>query len=202
MGNLVYAAGVDIGGGRSDQVIAASGAGAATGSSGGPEFADVGRLARRVVRRAVAVAREDEDSVGRLLADHLGGHAAELPVAKGSWPGYDRVNVQTGLEVWLAEPGRTHRLVGLTKYRHTDFGLADLLQRSERWGPGIGNVETEALPAGPGGLTRPCVQCGIYLTADAAGAVALLVRGPEEHGMNEGVTIEVVCAWACGAGGR
>ena len=57
-------------------------------------------------------------------------------------------------------------------------------------GPRIGSVETEALPAGPGGLARPCVQCGIYLVADNGVPLALLLRGPEEHGRG-GVTVEV-----------
>ena len=91
-----------------------------------PELADVGRLARRLVRRTVAAARADEGSVGKLLAAHLGAHGTALPVATGSWPGYDQVNVQTGLDAWLAEPGRTYELVGLTEYRHQDFGLADV----------------------------------------------------------------------------
>lgn len=158
-----------------------------------PEFADVGRLARRMLTKTVAAARADDKSVRRLLSEHLGASAlGDLPVAKGSWPAYDRVNVQTALDAWLAVAGREHRLVGVTQYRHRDFGLPDLLQVGERWGPGLGSVETEALAAGPGGLTRPCVQCGIYLTSDADGQAVLLVRGPERHGMQQGVGVEVV----------
>ena len=160
-----------------------------------PELADVGRLARRLMNRTVAAARADEaESVASVLGAHLGAGRAGLPVAKASWPGYDRVNVQTGLEAWLAEPGRSHELTGLTEFRDRDFGFADLL----RAGPGrshglhLGSVETEALAAGPGGVTRSCVQCGIYLTSDEAGVAAMLLRAPERHGMQEGVTLEVV----------
>ncbi len=156
-----------------------------------PELADLGRLARGLVARTVAAARAEDQSVGRLLSEHLGTQGVELPVAKGSWPAYDRVNVQTGLDAWVTAPGREHRLVGLTQYRHRDFGLADLLHSTERRGPGVGNVEMQSLPAGPGGLTRPCVQCAIYLTSDADGQAALLVRGPEQHGMHQGVSVEV-----------
>jgi len=145
------------------------------------------------MQRTVAAARAEEDSVGRMLASHLGGRATDLPVVRSAWPGYDRVNVQVGLEAWLGAPGRTHRLVGLTQYRHREFGLADLLRGGERWGPRIGSVETEALPAGPGGLTRPCTQCGIYLVADSGSAAAVLLRGPEEHGRGA-VTVEVASA--------
>ena len=38
------------------------------------------------------------------------------------------------------------------------------------------------------------MQCGIYLTADADGTAALLVRGPEEHSSREGVHLEVACS--------
>lgn len=201
--NLAYAARVEIDDGRGVELSAvtvSSGGwrghrwGGPGGDAGRPELADIGRLTRRFMQRAVAAARAEEGSVSRLLADHLGGQAAELPVAKRAWPAYDRVNVQVGLDTWLAEPGRTHRLIGLTDYRHSEFGLADLLQGGARWGPGMGSVETEALAAGPGGLTRPCVQCGIYLADDAAGPAVLLLRGPEEHGMNDDVSVEVVCA--------
>jgi hypothetical protein len=165
-----------------------------TGQAEKPELADVGRLAKRLVARTVAAARAEDESASRLLSDHLGiaGQAGALPVAKGSWQAYDRVNVQTAVDAWLAAPGREHRLVGLTQYRHRDFGLPDLLHRGNRWAPPLGSVETESLPAGPGGLTRPCVQCGIYLASDTDGRAALLVRGPERHGMQEGVSVEVV----------
>jgi len=168
---------------------------AAAGQETRPELADIGRLARRLMLRAVAVARAEDASVRRLLREHLGADAAALPVAAGSWPAYDQVNVQAGLDAWLAEPGREHQLAGVTQFRHRDFGLAELMQGdSQPFGPGIGSVATEALPAGPDGVTRPCVQCGLYLTADTDGAVALLVRGPDEHGPMEDVSVQVACA--------
>ncbi len=157
-----------------------------------PELADIGRITRRLVSRTVAAARAEEQSVGRLLAGHLGTQAAALPIAKAIWPAYDQVNVQTGLNAWLAEPGRTHTLVGLTNYRHRDLGMSDLMQAY--WhGPGIGSVETEALQAGPGDETLPCVACGLYLVEDADGRAAILLRGPEEHGSDD-VRLEVSAA--------
>ena len=160
-----------------------------------PEFADIGRLARRLMQRTVAAARAGEDSVARLLTDHLGSEAIESLVAKGSWPAYDQVNVQTALDAWLEKPGRAYRLLGLTNYHHTDLKLADLMQEGRPWAPSIGNVALESLPAGPGGQTQPCVQCGLYLTTDPDGPAALLVRGPDEHrGMREGISLEVSCA--------
>ncbi len=161
-----------------------------------PELADVSRLARRLVRQVVHAARADEASIQRRLADHLGSDAGTLPVASGSWPRYDQVNVQAGLDAWLAEPGREYEVAGLTGFRHRMFGLADLSQPTT-WhaGLGLGSVTTDLRPSGPDGATLACVQCALYLVNDADGPVALLVRGPEEH-MSPGVTVEAVAASA------
>src|SRR6185369_11375012 len=157
-----------------------------------PELADVGRLARRLVRQVVHVARAEETSIHRLLAGHLGGQAAALPVASGSWERYDHVNVQAGLDAWLAEPGRSHEIAGITGFRHQTFGLADLTQ-SGGWshGLGLGSVTTDTLPSGPRGATRSCVVCAVYLITADRGPLALFFRGPEEHSMVESVTVEV-----------
>jgi hypothetical protein len=151
------------------------------------------------MRQVVAAARAEEASVQRLLADHLGPGAAGMPVASGTWPRYDHVNVQAGLDAWLAAEGREHEIAGLTGFRHSDFGLADLIQPGA-WVRhiGLGNVTRATLPAGPGGQTRPCVQCALYLVTDADGPLVLLVRGPDEHGASQQVTVEA----ACGDAGR
>jgi hypothetical protein len=154
-----------------------------------PELADVARLARRLVRQAVSAARAEEGSVAHLLTSHLGPQVATLPVASGIWPGYDHVNVQAGLDAWLAEPGREYQIAGLTRFHHSMFGLADLAAA----GPNhrhveLGSVTTLALPSGPDGATRPCVQCALYLVTDADGRLVILVR-PDE----DAVLIEVAC---------
>jgi hypothetical protein len=150
-----------------------------------------------VVHRAVRAARAEEGSIWRLLAGHLGPGVATMPVASGTWPQYDQVNVQAGLEAWLAGPGRSHQVAGITRFHHTMFGLADLTQPAHGrhdYGLGLGSVSTDMLPSGPGGATRPCVQCALYLVSEAGGPLVLLLRGPDEHGGAESVTVEVACA--------
>jgi hypothetical protein len=121
-----------------------------------PELADVARLGRRLVNLAVGAARGGQDPLRDLLRGHLGPGAGDLPLVSGSWQAYDHVNVQIGLDAWLARGGRRHELVGLTEFRHRDFGLAELVQPGRHGtGIGIGNVSTVALPAGPGGRTGP-----------------------------------------------
>jgi hypothetical protein len=182
---------------RTSHFTAGYSASEGAGDGAPPELADIGRLARRLVHRAVAEARAEEGSVSRLLRDHLGAGSAGFPVVVGAWPAYDQVNVQAGLDAWLSQPDRAHEVVGLTGFRHTDFGLADLMQtgRQRMVHVAVGSVATQALAAGPDGQTRRCVQCALYLVSTGDSRMAVLVRGPEEHGpIGDQVRIEAIGA--------
>ena len=181
---------------RDGEPAGTPGAGAAAGVPAGQELADVFRLGRRLLRRAVLAARA-QDQLPRLLSDHLGPGWASLPVVTESWPAYDHVNVQIGLDVWLAAPGREHVLAGITGFRHVSFGLGDLVQ-SGGLDPGIGQlgvggVTFATVPAGPAGQTRACVRCGLYLIEDTGARLAVLLRGPGDHGGGE-ISLEVAGA--------
>jgi hypothetical protein len=118
----------------------------------------VGRLARRLVDRAVRTARTEDQPLRRLLLDHLGRDAATLPTASATWPSCEHVNVQVGLEAWLkAGRERTHEVFGITgigMMRHMEIvGIGDFLQ-SRNNGPfgsaSYGGVMTMAVPSDPG----------------------------------------------------
>jgi hypothetical protein len=166
----------------------------APAASSRPELADVGRLARRMVKAAVSIARAEESSVERLLAGHLGAAVATLPVASGSWPRYDQVNVQAGLDAWLAADGREHEIAGLVGFQNMSFGLSELAQVNS-WTRRLrlGSVTTDTLASGPGGATLLCMQCALYLVTDASGPLAVLLRGPDESGQTQRVIVEVTC---------
>jgi hypothetical protein len=90
-----------------------------TGQDSRPELADVGRLARRLVNRAVQAARGQDQPLRRLLLDYLGPDAPSWPTLSATWPAYEHVNVQVGLDAWLAgAPGdagpRQHEVFGIT----------------------------------------------------------------------------------------
>jgi cell division protease FtsH len=164
-----------------------------------PELADVARLAGRVLSLAVAAARGDDDPVRRALASHLGAAAAGWPVVTASWPAFDQVNVQAGLDAWLAGPGLRHELLGLTGVRRGPLDLADLTAGElPGWPasvPGLGSVTTAARPAGPGGITRACVICGVYLVAGPGGQrYAVLLRGPSGDDPHGCVRVQVTAA--------
>ena len=162
------------------------------------------RLAGRALSLAVAAARGQDAPVRRALAAHLGPQAAGCPVVTASWPAFDQVNVQAGLDAWLAGPGLRHELLGLTGARHRRVNLADLaagdLSRSAEGVPGLGSVTTAARPAGPGGITHACVTCGLYLVERAGQRSAILLRGPAEEDPREMVSMQVTAADQAAAG--
>jgi len=147
------------------------------------ELADLGKLARRGVRAVTRAARFDDlVTFASLLTGHLGPAAAGAEVAEETWPGYEHVNVQAGLDAWLAADGRRSELVGVLGFRHHHFGLAELLTLGTQEGPfGLrpGNAATVNLPCGPDGATRSCLRCAVVLVDDGGVRTALLVRGAE-----------------------
>jgi len=170
-------------------------------NAGQAELADVGRLARRLVNRAVEAARTQDQPLRRLLLDHLGPDAAYLPTVSATWPGYEHVNVQVGLDAWVADGGaggagdggagdRRYEVYGITGIgfmRHMEIvGIGDFLQPSNN-GPfgsaGAGGVMTTAIPCGPDGETRACVSHGVYLVQDGEVRMAMVIqpvtRGPD-----------------------
>ncbi len=71
-----------------------------------PELADVGRLVRRGVRGVVGAARAGQQvGLASVLRGHLGRSGADLDVIGESWPGYQHVNVQAGLDAWVGASG-------------------------------------------------------------------------------------------------
>ena len=156
-------------------------------------LSDVGGLARRYRRRIIGAARSaNRPTFAAIISEHLGVPLAGTEVVEETWPSYDLVNVQLGLNAWLDGDGdagpaarRSHQLVGLANFRHRDFGLADLLQRGrDEYGPMPGNVSWSNLPSGPDGQVQPAVRAGLYLVADGdTRSVILVLAADPESGM-------------------
>lgn len=169
-----------------------------TGTEDRPELADVGRLARKLVGRAVRVARTEDQALRRVLLDHLGPDAARLPTVAGSYPLYEHVNLQVGVDAWLAaDPGRTHEVVGITgvgQLRYSDATIGDFIQaglNSLYGSAGVGAPLTTALPCGPGGQTRACISNGIYLVREGDDRLAIMFLPTSSSGSAE-VNLQIV----------
>jgi hypothetical protein len=159
-----------------------------------PELQDIGRLARRVVRRTVRAARADEEpTLTSILRNHLGGVSAERAVVDQVWPMYEHVNVQAGIDAWLRETPVTSQLVGVVDFRHQDFGLAELISGDGHhgYGPRPGNVARTNLASGPDGQVAACVLCGLYLVIEGESRAAVLLRRTDPH-EGGGLTVQVV----------
>ena len=162
-----------------------------------PELADLGRLARRGVRAVVGAARaEERPSLSRALTDHLGAEASALDVVEETWPGYDHVNVQAGLDAWLGDGRRTWNLVGVAGFQHVIFGIGDLLSMGaglhDPHGLRPGNPSSVNLASGPDGQVRPCVRCGIYLVSQGDTRIAILLRGSAPEMGQDMVSVQIV----------
>jgi hypothetical protein len=158
-------------------------------------LSDVGKLARRTRRRIIGAARADDRvTFAKLLAEHLQTDPEAPDIVQESWPSYDHVNVQAGLDAWLAAPQRTHRIIGLVGFRHMDFGLSELMRaygRHQMHLPSPGNVSRRNLPSGPDGEVRPCVDCALYLVEEADRRTAMLFRKGDPERGHSSTTLEI-----------
>jgi hypothetical protein len=169
-----------------------------TGDTEKPELADAGRLARKLIQKAVRVARAEEQVLKRVLLDHLGPDAAILPTIADTSPLYEQLNVQVGVEAWLAAAAdRTYELVGMTglpDLRWNDVTISDIIQAtpdSHYSGAGIGAPISTNLPCGPDGQTRGCVSNGCYLVRDGDDRLAIMFL-PSSAGNRAEVRLQVV----------
>jgi hypothetical protein len=155
-------------------------------------LSDIGKLARRTRRRIVGAARaDDRPTFPKLLTAHLGS-IDDVEVVEESWPSYDQVNVQVGLDAWLAEGDRDHTLVGLTDFRHRSFGLGDLMRsQHHEYGPFPGTVAWTNLSSGPEGQVRQAVRAGLYLVVEGDVHAALLVLSGDPEEGSVGVRLHV-----------
>jgi len=155
-------------------------------------LSDVGKLARRARRRVVGAARdEDRLTFRKLLIDHLRTEPETLDVIQETWPAYDHVNVQAGLDAWLDNVDRTHQIVGVVNHRHREFGLSDLMRDIPTHGPAPGNVSRMNLAAGPDGQVQACVECAVYLVAEGERSGAILVRRGRPDMGESGLMVEL-----------
>ena len=169
-----------------------------TGTENRPELADAGRLARKLMQRAVRTARSEDQPLRQILVDHLGPDAAALPTVSDNCPLYEHVNLQVGVDEWLAaSPQRTHEIVGIAgvgMLRHSDVTIGDLLQgglHTHYSHAGIGAPVMSNLPCGPDGQTRACVSNGIYLVRDGDERLVIMFL-PTAMGPRAEVSLQIM----------
>ncbi len=135
--------------------------------------------------------RQDQgrNEVVALVQDFLGSSGRAHSVVSRSLPAFDQVNLQTALDAWTREPGRTVAVHGISIPPH--HGTVSLQQLVA--GEGIPPLRLSApplvdLPNGPGS-TLACIMLAALLVTDARGTYVVLVMGPVEH--EHGLLVEI-----------
>jgi hypothetical protein len=121
------------------------------------------------------------NEVVALVGDFLGEDGPKKSVVTRQLPTFEYVNLQTALEEWIAEPGRSVIVHGITIPPH--FGSITLQQLVT--GEGIPPLRLSApslvdLPNGPGSMLA-CLELAALLVNDARGSYVVLIIGPSEH---------------------
>jgi hypothetical protein len=125
---------------------------------------------------------------------YMGVDTTDLPVVADLYEPWDHINVQTAVDAWLAEPGRSHELFGLMGSGRHMGSLADIAEMGRHHGVRPGSVDLVDLPIGPE-ETLTCVNFGIFLVDDhGSRSVVLMRRGMDEFGEGGGIKLEVQAA--------
>ena len=124
-----------------------------------------------------------------LIADFLDTAAKDHSVVRRELPVFEQVNLQTALDVWLAQPGRSASVHGITLPPH--YAPVNLQQLVS--GEAIPPLRLSApsladLPNGPGS-TLACLLMAAVLVSDDRGAYVLMIAGPSEH--SAGLSVEI-----------
>jgi len=156
------------------------------------ELSNFASLFQRFLQRMAETGHEQSSSELRsLVDDHLRSDSSGLPVVASMFMPFDHVNVQTALSAYLSDDDTTHTILGLSGQARHHGSFADILEMGRFAGVRVGKADLVELPVGPD-ETLACVQFGVFLIARSDRRLAVLVRGPDEHGSNQGVTLEVL----------
>jgi hypothetical protein len=131
----------------------------------------------------------DRNEVVALVGDFLGSEGRAHSVVTRSLPVFEHVNLQTALNAWSAQPGRSVSVHGITTPPHHRPVTLQQLVTGEAIPPlRLSAPPLVDLPNGPGS-TLACVLLAVLAVTDARGRYVLLVVGPAEH--EPGLTVEI-----------
>jgi cell division protease FtsH len=144
------------------------------------EFAAAFRSFLDWVHSSWDVDRERNEVVA-LIQDFLGRDGLAQSVVSRGLPVFEHVNLQTALNAWSTEPGRSVTVHGITiPPHHGSVRLQQLVT-----GEGIPPLRLSApplvdLPNGPDS-TLACMVLAALLVTDARGSYVVMIVGPSEH---------------------
>jgi cell division protease FtsH len=129
------------------------------------------------------------NEVAALAGRFLGPDRAAHSVVSRELPVFEHVNLQTALDAWSAQPGRTVEVRGILLPPHYSLQLQQLVSgesvpnRLRLIAPALVD-----LPNGPAS-TLGCLKLALLLVADARGRYVIMVQSPGEH--HPGLEVEI-----------
>lgn len=144
-------------------------------------------------------APSEEPMFLRHIRDHFNGEPAQFPILTAEFEVSDHPNVQLAIEEYITGSGRSATLMGIIgdqAYAYMGITLSQLLAPAR-----AGLMGGSGLTEGPVQYVNvdleeqrslACVQCGLYLICDGQERLAVLMRGPNEMGMQRKVHVEVM----------
>jgi hypothetical protein len=160
--------------------------------------ADFGSSFKGFLDQVVAQAPSEEPVFLKRLREHFGREPASLPVVGEGFEAYDHPNLQVALDHQLGQPGWSATIAGVSGgHKYIGISLADLaVPKASGF---LGQVTATEGPveyvniALDGERMQTCVQCGLYLIANGAERLALLVRGASElQHLQKGIHVELM----------
>jgi hypothetical protein len=129
------------------------------------------------------------NEVVALVQDFLGAQGGAHSVVSRNLAAFEHVNLQTALDAWSHEPGRSVAVHGISIPPH--HGTVTLQQLVA--GEGVPPLRLSApplidLPNGPGS-TLACINLAALLVTDPRGEYVVMVVGPVEH--EHGLMVEI-----------
>ncbi len=135
-----------------------------------------------------ATVPRERNEVSALVREFLGTERVRHSVVSRDLPPFEHVNLQTAVDAWSAQPGRTVDVRGIAMPPHFTIELQQLVVGEhtpplQLTAPGLAD-----LPNGPGS-TLGCLKLALLLVTDADGPYVVLIQGPGEH--HQGLEIEI-----------
>src|SRR5580693_7737882 len=129
------------------------------------------------------------NAVSELVREFLGPERTELSVVTRDLPRFEHVNLQTALNAWSGQAGRTVDVHGITIPPHyAGVDLQQLLGGEDLPPLRLTAPALADLPNGPG-TTLGCLKLALLLITDTRGRYVMMVAGPSDH--HQGLTIEI-----------
>ncbi|MEC3916653.1 ATP-binding protein [Nocardia sp. CDC160] len=166
----------------------------------GSERFDAGEFAAELQRivKATADAVSTDGQVNPLV-EKIFGHLAVEPTAvtmvTADWPNWEHVNVQRGVDAYVAERGSAPEWFGIAGAQRSGDDLMGLLTHARRHGfYELGTVDYATVAIGPDKSTE-VVKLGLVNTAAPDGApIVLCLRGADPRYGNQNCQLTVLAA--------